>query len=493
MLKQKIVAQRARLLTWGGILLLITAIATPWRASGGVNMVGMNVHIPHPVMVDIAADLGIQWVRMDNPWHTYANACSPDMAFPVELDTAVEHAVQRGLKVYMVLGLTAPCASTGGSDEMSSNDPPVHQLWADYVVRSVERYRHYGVRHFGLWNEPNLSFFFEGTAGQYVDHVVLPGFVGVAHGCALAGYNDCLVLGPDLAHLGDYDNFLRVVLNRMQSASVMFDILTHHIYRPVATPIWERDSFVNALDDRRFAATRPALIDVLHDAGLAPDRMPVLDVWITETGKRVDPPTDPQGMAEQAARYMEILNVQAARSWYTNTMFYEILDASAPHAGYGITKLEEDGTFFFKDAYFALRNRLARDARFAPGGPPEGHHPNAGRTCARLGRGGFIRIPDEDRFKFDGRGGELVTATLDRREDGSHEGSCATLILEGHGLYFVSRGPLFNDITTTLPEAGRYNLRVVEQLGTEEGSPFRGDYCITLESSQNAYTTLAED
>lgn len=86
-----------------------------------------------------------------------------------------------------------------------------------------------------------------------------------------------------------------------------------------------------------------------------------------------------------------------------------------------------------------------------------------------------------------------MTATLDRWEEGSHEGSRATLILEGHGLYFVSRGPLFNDITATLPVTGRYKIQVVEQLGTAEGSPFRGDYCITLESSANAHTTLAED
>lgn len=297
MLKRKIVAPGVRLLAWGEILLLLVAMSIPLRAHGDVNMVGMNVHIPHPIVVDLAADLGIGWVRMDNPWHVYANACSPDMTFPPALDTAVQRAAERGLQVYMILGFTPPCASTGGADEIGFNDPPVHQLWANYVSRSVARYRPYGVRHFGLWNEPNLSFFFEGTAGLYVDHIVLPGFVGVAHGCALAGYDDCQVLGSDLSHQGDYDDFLSVVLSRMQGASVMFDIFTHHIYQPVATPIWERDSYVNALDDRRFASTRAALIDVLHDAGLAPDRIPVFDVWVTETGKRVDPPTDPQGMA----------------------------------------------------------------------------------------------------------------------------------------------------------------------------------------------------
>ena len=493
MLKNKIGDQSVRVRSWGMLLLLSVALSTPLHAMNGVKTVGMNVHVPAPSVVDLAADLGVQWVRMDHPWHLYADACSPGMAFPVALDTAVQHAVQRGLQVYLILGFTPPCASTGGGDEIGFNDPPMPEQFADYARRSVAHYRQLGVRHFGMWNEPNLSFFFEGTAEQYVDHVVLPGFAGVAQGCVEAGYQDCLVLGPDLSHQDDYDQFLKPLLHRMQAATVMFDIFTHHIYLPVAAPIWERDSYVNALDDQRFADTRPSLIDVLYEAGLAPNRIPVFDIWITETGKRVEPATEPQGMAEQAARYMEVLNVQVARPWYTNTIFYEIIDPPHPYEGYGIASVQEDGTFFLKDAYVALRDRLANDARFAPHGPPAGYHPNATRTCARLGKSGFIRIPDQDRFKFDGLGGELVTATLDRNADGSHEGHRATLILEGHGLYFASRGPLFNDITTTLPASGGYKIHVVEQLGAAKGAPFRGDYCLTLESSHNAHTTLQGD
>jgi len=233
---------------------------------------------------------------------------------------------------------------------------------------------------------------------------------------------------------------------------------------------------------------------VLQDVGLAPNRIPVFEIWITETGMRVEPPTEPQSMAEQAARYMEVLNVQVARPWYTNTIFYEIIDApDAEHAGYGIASVHEDGTVVYKDAYFALQHRLANDPRFASDGPPEGFLPNASTTCARLGRSGFIRTPDQDKFEFDGLQGELVTATLNGHANGSHEGSHATLMLEGHGLYYVSQGPLFNDITTTLPETGRYQIYVAEQLGIAQGSPFRGDYCLTLESSYNAHTSLEED
>ncbi len=486
-----------RWLSWSWVALLLAVVAMPTTANAmnGGNTVGINVHVPIPSVVELASNLGVQWVRMDNPWHYfYTDPCAPDMPFSASIDTAVQHAVQHGLNIYMGLGFTPPCASTGGLDNIGFNDPPEPLLFYLFVRRMVARYRGFGVRHYGLWNEPNLSFFFEGTPEQYINHVVLPGFAAVTAGCLDAGYTDCVILGPDLAHQYDYDVFLKDILKRMLGIGVMFDIFTHHIYQPVATPLWERDSFVNALDDQRLEATRPSLIDVLYDVGLAPDRIPVFDVWITETGKKAEPTTDPQEMADQASKYMEVLNVQAARSWYTNTIFYEIIDAPAPsEAGFGIAVLQEDGTFFLKDAYFALQNRLTSDLRFSPYGPPAGYRPNTTTTCARLGKSGFIRIPDQDRFEFHGQSGELVTVTVDRHEGHSFEGHRATLILEGHGLYYVSRGPLLNDITTTLPASGRYKIHVMEQMGIEKGAPFRGDYCVSLESSFNAHTTLKGD
>ena len=48
-----------------------------------------------------------------------------------------------------------------------------------------------GVTHFGLWNEPNLEQFFEGSAEELVNNVVLPGYPALKDGCRDAGHNDC--------------------------------------------------------------------------------------------------------------------------------------------------------------------------------------------------------------------------------------------------------------------------------------------------------------
>ncbi len=461
-------------------------------AAKGENMVGMNVHTPTPQAVGLAADLGIGWVRMDNNWRAHGNPCSDAIIPEPQLVTAVTHAIAQGLQVYMNLISPHPCGTISGSDDVDFNDLPVPELFANYVRQTVAIYRLMGVRHFSLWNEPNQDLFFEGSVEQLVHHVLIPGFAAVAQGCREAGYDDCLVLGPELAHQGDYDQFLEEVLKRLQAAGLMFDILTHHSYQAVSTEVYERDSFVNALDDRRFPFTRRSLIDVLSEVGLAHDGEPDLEVWITETGRFVNPPRDINGMRAQANHFMEVLNVQLVRRWYTNTFFYELIDPGAGFDGHGIVALNENGTIFLKDAYIALQNRLFTDARLSGPAPP-GFQPHIGRICSRLGSSSIFSLLDQDHYRFHGTEGELVTILLAPNPDGSYKGQRATLTLEGGGLNFRwSMSALANDITTTLPATRAYKVKVIEQPRIA-GPKFTGDYCVTLESSFGAAQTLERD
>ena len=492
---QPVITTGIKQLSLLGCAVLIMVLTIPVSASTqyGRNAVGVNTHIPAPIVLDVVKELGAQWIRVDNNWNHHQRACSDAIQFQPTLDTAVKYAIQNGLRVYMTLSYTAECGSLGGRDDRSFNDVPDSFLFANFVRQSVRHYRALGVRHFGLWNEPNGSGFFEGTVDQFVDQVLTFGFPAVDQGCHDLGVDDCLVLGPELAHVGDYHHFLEHVLRRLQASSLMYDIFTHHIYGPVAAPIYERDSFVNKLDDRRFSYTRPSFIDVLNKVGLAPDGIPVREVWITETGHRARPAADPKQMREQADRVLEILNVQVARDWYTNTIFYEITDPHSSAEGYGITQHLNDGRFFLKDAYLDLQDRLATDPRFFHGGPG-GYQPTETSHCTKLGRNGFFSfLPDQDKFKFRGQAGELVSIRLDRDLAGPHAGKHVTLILEGHGLLFMTRGPVLNDITVTLPESGRYFAIVAEQFDFEDGSRFRGDYCISLESSDAAFATFELD
>jgi hypothetical protein len=299
------------------------------------DAVGVNTHVPAPALIDLVATAGMRWIRVDDNWLSHPDPCSASMGYLAELDLAVTRAATDGLCVFVTLAYTPACASLGSSDAEPQNDVPEAGQSGAYVRRAVRHYRALGVRHFGLWNEPNLDRFFEGTAQDYVDTVLVPGIPAVRQGCADGGADDCRVLGPEMASVGEWDDFMDAVLEQMSNAGLRFDILTHHIYQDFDVPIWEGDSFINVLEDQRFSFTRRSLIDVLEENGLAPDRVPALELWITETGYRRDPVDDADEAAAQAEYLGRVIEAMRARAWWSTVFFYEMLDPGNEHGGCG--------------------------------------------------------------------------------------------------------------------------------------------------------------
>ena len=345
-----------------GVCATVLLLAAPARAAIGDNDVGINTHIPADAVVDLCVEAGVGWIRVDNNWLQLGDPCGAMTPF-APLDASVSYAVSRGLNVYMTLAYGPPCASTGDTDGVPNNDVPNTTLWEDYVRTAVTHYRAMGVRYFGMWNEVDLGGFWEGTAEQYVDLIVVPGIRAVRAVCS-----DCMVLGPELAHVGEVDVWLENILRRMDVVGASFDIYAHHIYNGFGGAIWDGDSFLNALEHRRFVFTRRGFLDVLTEVGHAPGGVPDREVWITETGYRCRPPTDAGEMATQSSYYMNVLDEQLAREWYTNSFFYEILDSEDEIDGFGITRRDGSGGYIRKPAFNALRDRIASEPALS-GGP----------------------------------------------------------------------------------------------------------------------------
>lgn len=373
-------------------LALLPALAAPATAAIGDNDVGMNTHVPADAVIDLCVELGVGWIRVDNNWLQTGDPCGAVTPFG-PLDDSVTYAVARGLHVYMTLAYTPPCASTGDTDGVPNNDVPNAAAWERYVRAAVAHYRALGVRHFGLWNEVDLDGFWEGSAQQYVDLIVVPGLRAIRDVCS-----DCLVLGPELAHVGECDVWLEDILRAMDAAGVSFDIYSHHIYQGFDGAIWDGDSFVNALDHRRFTFTRRSFLDVLRETGHAPGGVPDREVWITETGYRCQPPTDAGEMNTQRDYYMRVIDEQLARAWYTNTFFYEILDSEDEIDGFGITR-RSGSDFLRKPAFDALRDRIASEPELSGGGGDTACSDGAdndGDTLADLADPGCTGGDDDD-------------------------------------------------------------------------------------------------
>ena len=300
------------------------------------DQVGINTHVPGADLLDLCVDAGVSWVRMDGDWLSLNPAAGRyDWA---ALDAAVNAARSRGLRVYLTLAYTpawVPRVARTRADAYPGNDEPASSAqWTTFVTEAVRHYRPLGVTHFGIWNEPNLNGFWEEAAGldPYVTKILVPGAAAVRAACA-----DCRVLGPDLAHVGEYNVFLDGVLARARGS---FDILAHHIYSgwpETGTTLLSGDSFVQALEMRRFPFTRASLREVLDARGWTGE------VWITETGYRATPVGDAAAEGRQATSVRRTLEEQLARRWWSNTFFYEVMDCGVDQAmcdidGFGLSR-----------------------------------------------------------------------------------------------------------------------------------------------------------
>lgn len=110
---------------------------------------------------------------------------------------------------------------------------------------------------------------------------------------------------------------------------------------------------------------------------------------------------------------------------------------------------------------------------------------NGAVICSMLGNQRFL---DADFFGFNGVKGEKVTVALAAKPAGTFTPGKAALTLSGIGLLKVDASALPNRIRATLPQTGKYLVTVAE-LPLRTGR-FKGDYCVSLESTQNAWQSL---
>ncbi|MBA2544690.1 MAG: cellulase family glycosylhydrolase, partial [Deltaproteobacteria bacterium] len=251
-----------------GVLALIVASAAT---------VGTNVHLPPADTLDLAADLGGAWVRIDLNWDVAQPA--PDQWNWAPFDAVIDGAIARGLQVYATLGYTPAWASTGNRRaDGNHNDVPHAAAYRAFVEAAVARYRD-RVGIFGTWNEPNLADFFEGTRQEWIDIVYRPAVLGIRAQCA-----SCIVAGPEVATIGNVsDDYIQAAL-----AAEVPTILSAHIYASFAQDDSAagvtKDSFFNKLEARRvvggFTVGEPSIRESMIAAGHD------LPIWITETGRQ---------------------------------------------------------------------------------------------------------------------------------------------------------------------------------------------------------------
>ncbi len=280
-----------------GILtaLLALGLAGPASAVDGESPYGVNAHQASDEALQLVADAGIGWVRFDMNWWQFEPAKGQyDWTIA---DRFVGTADALDLGVFVTVAYT-PAWAVGHACDDGAEDDADHCLnavpadprdWTDFVAAAVDRYGD-RVKHWGMWNEPNLSHFFQGTRDQYVDEILIPGSDTVHALCP-----DCQVLGPELANLrevhwdadeGDcyeigcsFNGWNHSLMRILQDAGPYIDIVTHHKYQDPADLWW-----YEVLDGEWI------LIQIMWGAKeITDEHAPGKPVWLTEFGWHSQP------------------------------------------------------------------------------------------------------------------------------------------------------------------------------------------------------------
>ncbi len=214
-------------------------------------------------VLDRLAEAGVEWVRVDIGWSAIVGQ-GPYMISQWHVDLAdrcVDLARARGLKVLGMLHMTPGWANGG----QGATTPPTNVNDYAWAARWVAEHFRGRVAAWEVWNEPNLSDFWQGTVGQYVE------LLRAAYPAIKAGDPGALVLFAGVAH----NDAPYIQAAYAAGAKGSFDVLATHPYQspgdlPPETP---DDGSIYRLSHL------PAVRQVMRQNG--DDAKPV---WFTELG-----------------------------------------------------------------------------------------------------------------------------------------------------------------------------------------------------------------
>ena len=304
------------------IFLLALCLVGPSARAVPTHFVGVNAHQPQTDVLDGIKDLGVSWIRIDVNWLQVQPTLGQAPDFTA-LDTIVSQAAARGLSVFPTLAYGPAWASEPDTDGIPTNNVPKIGEYQKFCQAFAAHFQGQ-LTHIGLWNEPNLDGFFEGTRQQWIDRIVVEGINGIKAGCPA-----CKVLGPELASIGsEYEQWLDDSLTQLEQKGLMYDVITWHIYSGFLETkpgwlCWDGDLFLHDLDQHRvcFGFNGPLSVREV----LLKHNLQNLPVWISETGAMA-PVGDAAATARQVTYYRRVLEEQLKRAWWTHTFFYEIVD-----------------------------------------------------------------------------------------------------------------------------------------------------------------------
>ena len=395
-----------RVLTWLALTpaLVLALLWAPSSARGFTEACpyGVNAHQASNNALDLAAAAGIGWVRFDMNWFQFEP--SQGSFNWTEADRFINYADSLGLHVFVTVAYTPswaaqPCNDADADEWNHCRNalPNDANHWIDFLTAAVNRYSAI-VKHWGMWNEPNLLGFFRGTRDDYVTHLLIPGSTTVHALCS-----DCSVLGPELANLRGanwdsdegtcvggscaFNGWNYSLIQILQAAGSYIDIITHHKYKDPAAEWWKQ------LLDGEFIG-----VQIMNGAKEVIDQYGQgQPVWMTEFGWETTPfgsETPTYAAGQLTALYTALPQVQAGTFPSANNdpwpalkklFWYDLVDDPSA-ASWGLLDSSESAKEPY-NAYAAVIQTLGDCSGTLPG-------PDAGASVDGAAPGPDAASPD---------------------------------------------------------------------------------------------------
>jgi polysaccharide biosynthesis protein PslG len=299
---------------------------------------------------DLAAmkAIGIDSIRVDADW-SEVQPNGPSKFDWGTLDQTVSSIMAAGMSADLIIDGCPQWAATSGSDTSSAPTPASPAQYATFAAQVAARFAPVGVNDFEIWNEPNITEFWQPAPNPQAYTAILkaaypaikkvvPSATVISGGLSPAT-SDGMNVSPT--------DFVKAIY--ADGAKGDFDALGFHPYSFPATP----DTYETWSAWSQMSETRPSVRSVMASYGDSGKK-----IWITEYGAPSSGP-DGIGQAAQSASLTQAIYKARSTSWIGALYLYTWVDDARDFASdqgdeYGL--ITDGGTK--KAAYHGVASAL---------------------------------------------------------------------------------------------------------------------------------------
>jgi hypothetical protein len=271
--------------------------------------IGFNAHLPDIQTLNKIKEANIKWIRCDFDW----DVIEPQKSIfdYSKTDPIVSFCKNNDINIFPTIGYTPGWANGNQGHNYPPND--VNQ-WTNFVTEVINRYKN-DINVWGIWNEPNLAEFFQGSMNDYIHNIFIPAsntIKGIDPGLKVAA--------PEIAGLVSAEWWKW--LETFATLENYYDVVTVHCYTK------DGQTTINYIERGRWPGFLHWLSWLLNwfypgnQAIKAKLKKITKEAWFTETGWKTNVVSEEQ----QRQHYEDLVKYMNDQTIFERVFFYEIKD-----------------------------------------------------------------------------------------------------------------------------------------------------------------------